>query len=45
MVDGSLVVKPKIRKRYSLDEMIKGITPENLHSEVDTGVEVGNEVW
>lgn len=45
VVDGNLVLKPKIRKRYSLDEMIKGITPENLHSEVDTGVEVGNEVW
>ncbi|HEY9695252.1 MAG TPA: AbrB/MazE/SpoVT family DNA-binding domain-containing protein [Oculatellaceae cyanobacterium] len=45
VVDGTLVVKPRSRKRYSLDELVKGITPENLHAEIDTGVAVGNEVW
>lgn len=45
VVDGTLVVKPRSRKRYSLDELVEGITPENLHAEVDTGVAVGNEVW
>ncbi|HLO86540.1 MAG TPA: AbrB/MazE/SpoVT family DNA-binding domain-containing protein [Nostocaceae cyanobacterium] len=45
VVDGSLVIKPRSRKRYSLDELIKGITPENLHSEIDSGIAVGNEVW
>lgn len=42
IVNGSLVIKPKHR-RYSLDELIGGITPENLHAEVDSGVAVGNE--
>jgi antitoxin MazE len=45
VVDGTLVVKPRSRKRYSLDELVNEITPENLHAEVDTGVAVGSEVW
>jgi len=45
VVDGTLVMKPRSRKRYSLDELIKGITPENLHAEQGSGIAVGNEVW
>ncbi|MBT9317807.1 AbrB/MazE/SpoVT family DNA-binding domain-containing protein [Leptothoe spongobia] len=45
VLDGNLVVKPKPRKRYSLEELVAGITPENLHSEVESGVSMGNEAW
>ncbi|NET10330.1 MAG: AbrB/MazE/SpoVT family DNA-binding domain-containing protein [Merismopedia sp. SIO2A8] len=45
VIDGNLVVKPKSRKRYSLEELVAGITPENLHSEVESGAAVGNEAW
>jgi antitoxin MazE len=45
VVDGNLVIKPRVRKRYSLDELISAITPENLHTEVETGTTVGNEAW
>lgn len=45
VIDGNLVIKPRPRRRYSLEELIAAITPENLHSEVETGVAVGNEVW
>jgi antitoxin MazE len=45
VIDGNLVIKPRSRKRYSLEELIAAITPENLHSEVKTGSAVGNEVW
>jgi antitoxin MazE len=45
VVDGTLVIKPRNRKRYSLDELIERITPENLHGEIDSGIAVGNEVW
>lgn len=45
VVDGNLVVKPKTRKSYSLDELLQGITPDNLHAEIDTGINVGNEIW
>lgn len=45
VVEGALVIKPKHRKRYSLDELIQGITPENIHGEIDSGIAVGNEIW
>jgi antitoxin MazE len=45
LVDGNLLIKPKLRRRYSLDELIEGITPENLHHEIETGTAVGNESW
>lgn len=45
VVDGALVIKPRSRRRYSLDELIEGITPENLHAEIDSGTAVENEVW
>ena len=38
------VIKAKaVPKRYSLKEMVKKITPETLHEEVDTGPSVGTE--
>jgi antitoxin MazE len=45
VVDGTLVIKPRSQKRYSLDELIQGITPENLHAEIDSGIAIGNEIW
>lgn len=45
VVDGNLVIKPRTRKRYSLDELVSAITPENVHAEVDSGAAVGHEVW
>lgn len=44
--DGELrlrLVKPARRKRYTLDELLKGITPENVHPEIDWGPDVGRE--
>lgn len=45
VIDGNLVIKPRIHKRYSLDDMVAAITPENLHTEVESGIAVGNEAW
>jgi antitoxin MazE len=45
---GRLVITPlkRTRKRkYSLKEMLRGITPENLHGEIDFGPPVGKEIW
>jgi antitoxin MazE len=39
------VAKPRMRRRYRLEELIAGITPENYHREIDWGGPVGNEVW
>jgi antitoxin MazE len=45
IIDGNLVIKPRSRRRYSLEELVSAITPENLHSEVESGIAVGNEAW
>ena len=43
--NGRLVVAPKSKGRRTIQELVAGITPENLHSETDTGAPVGREVW
>lgn len=40
--DGKLVIVPK---KKSLEEMMKLVTAENLHSEVQASGPVGNEEW
>ena len=32
-------------KQYSIEELLKGMTKKNLHSETDWGKPVGKEVW
>jgi antitoxin MazE len=47
--DGRLVVeiaKPnRRRRRYTLDQLVAGITPKNRHCELEWGPPIGNEVW
>lgn len=33
------------KRRHSLAEMMARVTPDNLHSESDTGPPLGNEAW
>jgi antitoxin MazE len=42
---GRVVIEPVQHKEYSLDDLVRRITPGNLHKEVDFGGPVGNEVW
>jgi len=42
---GRIVIEPVRQKTYDLDELVKGITPRNLHEAVDFGSPQGNEVW
>ena len=41
---GQLIVRPGSRK-YTLSELLDGISPENVHSETNWGGPVGKEVW
>lgn len=43
--EGNLVLKPQRRKKYTLDQLLEGMTPEHFHPEVDLGKPVGNEIW
>jgi antitoxin MazE len=40
-----IIVEKENRKKYSLKLMLALVTKENLHSEIDTGRPVGNEIW
>ena len=42
---GALVVRPVRRKRLSLADLLKRITPANRHDSVETGKAVGQEKW
>ncbi len=39
----SIIITPQKRRKYTLDELLEGMTPENFHSEFETGNGVGNE--
>ena len=47
--NGALVlrplVKPTRKPRYTLDELLNGMTKENVPQEVDWGPPRGNEAW
>lgn len=43
--DGELVVKPALPTRLNLDDLLEGVTADNLHSSVDTGEAVGLETY
>ena len=45
LVEGNLVVTPVTKQRYTLEELVAGITPQNIHHEVDTGPARGDEEW
>lgn len=45
LVDGKLVVEPVSQLTWTLEQLLAGVTEENLHVEVDTGPTTGNEVW
>lgn len=40
---GELVVRPHFRQIYCLEDLLKRITPRNVHEEVDFGGPVGRE--
>lgn len=43
--EGRLIVLPIDESRYTLEALLAQVTPENLHSEVDTGEPIGGESW
>lgn len=44
--NGSIILTPvKTKPKLTLDDLLKGVTPENVHGEVDWGTPVGREIW
>lgn len=44
-VEGQLIAKPIGEDDFSLEQLLAGVTEENLHGEIDTGNAIGQEVW
>jgi antitoxin MazE len=42
--NGKIILSPS-PKEFSLKELLKNITNENIHSEVSTGDHMGGEIW
>lgn len=45
VVDGNLILQPVRPRKYTLHELLDGMTLDNCHPEVDMGRPVGNEIW
>ena len=41
---GRIVIEPIRSTEYDLAQLLAGITPENLHTEISFGVPVGKEI-
>ena len=41
----SLVICPTVRPRLRLEDLLAGVTEDNLHGETDMGPPVGREIW
>lgn len=42
--NGSIIITP-VSSNYHLDDLVRGITPENRHTETEWGAPKGTEVW
>ncbi len=45
LVADAIVIRPTRRKKYTLEELLEGMTPNQAHSEISTGSPVGEELW
>lgn len=45
VANGEIIIRPVRKPKYRLEDLLKGMTPENNHPEVDFGGPVGKEIW
>ena len=43
--DGKIILLPVSEQEITLEQLLEGVTFENLHGETKTGVAVGQEAW
>ena len=42
--DGKIIIE-RSASGYSLEGLLGGVTPDNIHAEIDFGDSLGDEVW
>jgi len=45
MEDGQIKIKTVTAFDWTLNQLLAGVTHENIHQEISTGNPVGNETW
>jgi antitoxin MazE len=46
LVEGRLIFERVLTApKWTLEELLAGVTSENLHGEIDTGAAAGHEAW
>ena len=45
LADGKLLISSVKEEGFTLEQLLAGVTEQNLHREVDVGEAVGNEIW
>ena len=45
LVDGKILAAPIRRSKYTTEELLAGVTDENIHPETEWGPPVGREAW
>lgn len=45
LTEGKVVVSPVSKSKLTLEKLLAGVTPANIHPEVDTGSPTGKEIW
>jgi antitoxin MazE len=43
--DGRIILLPVSQPEMTLDQLLEGVTAENLHRESETGASIGLESW
>jgi antitoxin MazE len=43
--EGNLIITPMLKESFTLEELLKDITPDNQHRSIDSGSQVGLEIW
>lgn len=43
--EGKLIVQPVAEEPLTLEQLLRGVTDENIHGEWNTGPAVGREIW
>lgn len=43
--DGAVVIRPTTVRKLTLEQLLAGVTPRNIHQEIDFGDPVGKESW
>ena len=44
-IEGEKLIIKSLRSSFNLDDLLAKVTPQNIHEEIDTGQNIGKEVW